>query len=135
VDILVTSNRGLVQLLHNQVSSDHHWIRIRTVGREDNRDGIGALVWVDVPTRGDPSARRYLRQVRPQYSYLSSSEPTVHFGLGKADAVAAVTIRWPTGLSEVWRDLAVDRLHMLTQGSGTPSPSTAAAGATASPVP
>jgi hypothetical protein len=116
IDVLVTNNRGPAQLLRNNVSNGNHWIRIRTVGVTDNRDGIGALVHVH------SQAEQFVRQVRPHYSYLSSNEPTVHFGLGRADPPVSVTIRWPCGALERWDRLAVDRLHTLTQGGGAPQP-------------
>jgi hypothetical protein len=144
VDVLVTNNRGPVQLLHNQGSGfgvpaaadrrqgsgQNHWIRIRTIGREDNRDGIGALVWAE------GAGQRVLRQVRPQYSYLASNEPTVHFGLGSHAEPVTITIRWPNGSIESWNDLPLDRVHRLAQGTGTPAAqSTAASGAPAAPIP
>jgi hypothetical protein len=114
IDVLVTNNRGPVQLLHNNVSNANHWVRIRTVGVTDNRDGIGALIRV---RSGD---QQFVRQVRPHYSYLSSNEPMVHFGLGRAEGPVSATVRWPSGMTERWDGLAVDRLHTFTQGGGAP---------------
>ncbi len=114
VDILISNNRGPAQLLRNSDTSTSRWIRILAMGTQDNRDAIGARVAVVV------GGKRYMRQVRPHYSYLSSSERTVHFGLGGADRVDAVDIRWPNGTTERWTGLDVGRVHTLKQGQGTP---------------
>ena len=43
----------------------------------------------------------------------------VHFGLGKADKIEWVEIRWPSGLTEQFTKLAVDQIHTLKEGSGS----------------
>jgi hypothetical protein len=42
----------------------------------------------------------------------------VHFGLGKADKVDWVEIRWPSGLTERFSNLPVDQIHTLEEGKG-----------------
>ena len=42
----------------------------------------------------------------------------VHFGLGKNDKIDWVEIRWPSGLTERFPSLLVDRIHTLKEGSG-----------------
>jgi hypothetical protein len=43
----------------------------------------------------------------------------VHFGLGKADKIEWVEIRWPSGLTERFANLPVDQVHTLKEGTGT----------------
>jgi hypothetical protein len=49
--------------------------------------------------------------VSPTRSYLSQSSPELVFGLGKADKIESLTVRWPSGaVTEVPAvELAVDR--------------------------
>ena len=42
----------------------------------------------------------------------------VHFGLGKAEKIDWVEVRWLSGLTERFANLAVDRVHTLTEGTG-----------------
>jgi hypothetical protein len=42
-------------------------------------------------------------------SYLSSSDPRVHFGLGTATNVTELTIHWPSGTKQSVKVDAVDR--------------------------
>jgi len=67
-----------------------HWLSLRLVGTRSNRDGQGARVrvgkqWAYVSTSG---------------SYLSASDPRVHFGLGE-ETRATVEILWPSGARQV----------------------------------
>jgi enediyne biosynthesis protein E4 len=42
----------------------------------------------------------------------------VHFGVGDADRIDRIDVRWPTGAEESWENLPVDRFHVLKEGSG-----------------
>jgi hypothetical protein len=101
-------------LLVNQSKNANHWIAIRTVGTKSNRDGTGARIRVKTP------ARILVDEVRSGSSYISNSDMRVHFGLGKADKIEWVEVRWPSGLLERFSDLAVDQVHTLKEGAGTP---------------
>ena len=59
-----------------------------------------------------------VRTVMPTRSYLSQVELPLTFGMGDADHVEAVIVRWPNGEEEAWTDLAVDRLQVLRKGLG-----------------
>jgi len=60
-------------------------------------------------------------------SYLSSNDMRIHFGLGSAAKIDWVQIRWPSGLTEQFENVAVDAIHTLKEGSGSPvkTPATA----------
>jgi len=58
-------------------------------------------------------------EVRSGSSYISQNDLRVHFGLGTADKLDAVQVRWPSGLVERFDILAVDAIHTLKEGSGT----------------
>jgi hypothetical protein len=55
-------------------------------------------------------------------SYLSQNDLRVHFGLGAADKIDSLEIRWPGGSSEVVKDLAADRFYAILEGKGIVSP-------------
>jgi hypothetical protein len=99
-------------LLVNQLRSRNHWIGIRTIGVKSNRDGIGARISVR------SSARTLVDEVRSGGSYASNSDARVHFGLGANAKVEWVEIRWPSGLTERFVDLALDQIHTLKEGTG-----------------
>jgi len=60
--------------------------------------------------------------VRSGSSYLSQNDLRVHFGLGGHAQVESVTVRWPDGTVEDFRDVGVDRIWKLRQSTGRAEP-------------
>jgi hypothetical protein len=82
----------------------------RLEGRRSNRDGIGARITVQA------NGRRQAAQRVGGGSYLSASEPRLHFGLGSAARIDVVEARWPSGQVDRFRDLEVDVIYHLREG-------------------
>ena len=112
ISAIINNMNAAPSLLVNQVHNANHWLAIRTVGTKSNRDGIGARIRVKA------GARILADEVRSGSSYISNSDMRVHFGLGKADKIEWVEVRWPSGLTERFVSLSVDQVHTLKEGSG-----------------
>ena len=54
----------------------------------------------------------------PSYSYCSSSDPRVHFGLGTDAGPVVARVFWADGSSEEFGPLAVDGTRELLRGEG-----------------
>jgi hypothetical protein len=93
LDLIVTTNNGPARLLRNDGGNRNTWLRVRAVGTASNRDAIGAFVRV-TPAGGQPSPWAL---VKTGSSYLSQSELPVTFGLGRADRLTTIEVRWPGG--------------------------------------
>ena len=115
VDVLVTNNAGPAQLLINLVGQERAWIGLRAVEPGPDRDALGSLVEVRLGV-----GRSLVRRVRTARSYASSSDPRVIFGLGDAEGVAEVRVRWLGGLEESFGPLPIRRYHTLRRGEGVP---------------
>jgi hypothetical protein len=113
VDVLVMNNGGPVRLLLNQTASRNDWLQVRLEGVEDNRQGLGARVGLRLP-----DGSTLWRRARTDGSYLSASDPRVHFGLGATAAIEAVIVEWPRGMHETWSAIGPNRIVTLRQGSG-----------------
>ncbi|MBY0496633.1 MAG: ASPIC/UnbV domain-containing protein [Cyanobacteria bacterium] len=72
-----------------------NWLQVQLIGTSSNRDGLGALVKVET-ARGS-----YTKQHDGKSGYLSQSSLPLYFGLGEADAVTRVEVRWPSGRTQV----------------------------------
>ena len=113
-DVLVTNNNGPTRLLLNQVGNRNHWLGLRVVGKT-RRDMLGARV--EVTTAGGNVVRR---RVRTDGSYLSANDARVLVGLGLSKEIKTVRVRWPNGVVEEWKNLAVDRYTTLNEGTTRP---------------
>ena len=110
VDALVVDSEGWPLLLHNETGGANHWLGLTLTGTgRCNRDTYGAVV-----TFRDEH-KRVVRQCQPGGSYLSSSDPRVHVGLGP-DTIQSVTVLWPDGKSQTWTDLQSDRYYTVQEG-------------------
>lgn len=117
LDLLIAVNGGRARLLLNEVGSRQHWLEIRLEGRRDNRQGLGARVGL---RRRNGTV--LWRMARTDGSYLSSSDPRVHFGLGSDPALDAVVVVWPSGRRETWPAPPADTIATLVQGTGKTAP-------------
>ena len=57
-------------------------------------------------------------EVRSGGSYISQSDFRLHFGVGSAEKIESVEVRWPSGKVETFKNLAADRFYALLEGEG-----------------
>jgi hypothetical protein len=111
-DLLVVDFEGSPLLLHNVSNNKNHWITMDLRGNSPNRYAYGAQV------RARAGKEVWTGQASPASSYLSSSDPRIHFGLGSAARLESLTIHWPDGQIEELHDIAADRILRAEQGRG-----------------
>ncbi len=104
VDAVITTNDGPACLLHNETQTSHHWILLKLIGHQSNRDGIGAEIELQT------AAGAQYGTVTTAGSYLSSSDKRVHFGLGKEGMISTIKIRWPSGILQNLQNLRADQV-------------------------
>ncbi|MBI4585315.1 MAG: CRTAC1 family protein [Planctomycetes bacterium] len=112
VDVLVTACAGRARLLRNDGPKRGHWLVVRAVAKGGKGDVYGARVTVKT------KEIRWEREVHPAYSYLSSNDPRLHFGLGGATS-CDVEVRWPDGSRAALKETAVDRILVLEKDKET----------------
>ena len=111
MDALAVDSEGRPVLLHNESTNVGHWLSLTLVGTRSNRDGYGALVIVRTP------GLTQTRLCHADGSYLSSSDKRIHIGLGTAARAQIVTVRWPSGHADTFRDVPADHLYTLQEGA------------------
>lgn len=112
MDLLAVDYEGSPLLLHNESTTNHHWLKLILKGKGPNTFAYGARVTVE--TQGE----QWNAEMSPASSYLSSSDPRLHFGLGILDRVDRVRVQWPSGKRETFEGIKVDAITTLTEGSG-----------------
>jgi hypothetical protein len=111
IDIAVSNSGGPLELLRNRGGSGNGWIGLVLKGSKSNRLGIGARVTLET------ELSRQVREVKAGDSYLSSSDPRVHFGLGKAKEIRRLEVRWPSGIVQTVGDAKRGRYQTVEESS------------------
>jgi hypothetical protein len=114
VDALVSVNNGAPVLLKNNAAKGNHWLGVRLIGKRANPDAIGArIAW----QAGDLKRSRLKTGGG---SYLSAHDPREVLGIGDRTKIDRLEIRWPqpSGRTEVFTELPVDRYITIVEGAG-----------------
>lgn len=112
LDVVVEDLDGKPMLLRNRGIAGRHWVSFELDGTKSNRLAIGARVQI---VAGGVTQTGW---VQSGGSYLSQNDLRVHFGLGSADKIDSVQIRWPSGHIDTVKNLAADRFYSVLEGSG-----------------
>ena len=110
IDMVVSVLNGPAELFHNISETGNHWILLKLVGTKSNRMAIGAQVKL---TAADGMMQ--WNEVTTAVGYASSSDPRVHFGLGKNSTIKEIEIRWPSGIRQILRDQPADRILTIEE--------------------
>jgi hypothetical protein len=109
IDIAVAVIGGPPRLLINRTKNSNHWLTIALVGKRDNRDGLGAAITISTA-----NGAQY-NHATTAVGYNSSSDKRVHFGLGNADIVDRIDIRWPSGHRQSVSHVKADQILTIVQ--------------------
>jgi enediyne biosynthesis protein E4 len=112
IDILIANLNDSPRILRNDQADLGTWIMFRTVGSRSNRDGLGARITVKA------GSLEQIWEVKRAVSIYSASDPRAHFGLGKAQKADLVTIRWPSGKTQEFRDVPVNQHYLIDEEKG-----------------
>jgi len=118
IDVVVNTVNGLPQLLRCDSTSGNNWIKLKLIGTKSNRSGIGARVSCTATFPGESKPHRQIDEVRSGGGYFSQSDLRIHFGLGKAQKVDVIEVRWPSGQVDTVKDIASNQLVTVKEGSG-----------------
>ena len=112
IDVVVNNLDGKPTILKNDGASRNNWITIKLAGSGKNRDAIGARVKVvsGELTQWD--------EVHAGGSYLSSSDPRLHYGLHKKTKVDLIEVHWPNGKLETVSNIFANNFLVIEEGKG-----------------
>jgi hypothetical protein len=118
IDIVVNTVNDYPQLLRCDSRLNHNWIKIRTIGTKSNRSGIGARIACVTQVPGESKPHRQIDEVRSGGGYFSQNDLRVHFGLGGAQKVDLLEIRWPSGQIDTVKDVKANQVIYVKEGEG-----------------
>ncbi len=108
LDLLIAHLDAAPSLLRND-SERGSWLAVELSVPPGDDTAIGALVSV---TAG---GRTLVRDLASSDSYLSAHDPRLSFGLGAADMVERIDVRWPDGSHSTRDNLPANQLVKITR--------------------
>ncbi len=127
LDLIVGNLEQPPFVYHNQSeerSETGHWLEVLAEGGAKNPAGIGLQVTALV------AGEKVVRELYPVRGFLGSVEPILHFGLGNADKVDRLEVRWPDGKTQLLTNVKTNqRLSVKYNDAGNQPEVGATAGA------
>jgi enediyne biosynthesis protein E4 len=110
-DLLVGSvGGGPLRLFLNQFPEGNHRVEVRLKGVESNHSAIGARAVVEA------NGKTIIRDLFAPNGFMGQGPARLNLGVGSADRIDKLTIRWPTGKQQVFEDLPVDCVIQIVEG-------------------
>jgi hypothetical protein len=110
---LAINNRGdYPELLRNDGGNANHWLEVQLIGTRSNRDGIGAVL--KLTSEGFV----HVEQAEGGGSYMSASDPRIHFGLGARTKADLLEITWPSGQVDRLTNVPINQVITAKEGAG-----------------
>ncbi|MDX2152036.1 MAG: CRTAC1 family protein [Bryobacteraceae bacterium] len=110
LDVALSRINAPAAILLNESGARNSWLSVRLRGVKSNRDGLGTKLKLTLD-----DGRTLYNHATTAVGYASSSDRTVHFGLGKAKP-KELEITWPTGRRQRVAALPVNQVVDLTEG-------------------
>ena len=116
LDVLIVPQDGPLAYLHNETEPAGNSLTIRLQAEGTARSAEGARVTVE------SGGLRQFGWKLGGGTYLSSSDPRLHFGLRDGDRAESVEVRWPSGRVDRFEDLPGNSRWLLREGDPVPIP-------------
>jgi hypothetical protein len=112
LDLYQTNADQPTLFYHNTTTGGGNWTQFRLTGTKSNRDAIGARIKVIA------GGLSQIQEINGGNGYAGQSSKRAHFGIGKAEKVDSVEIRWPSGLVEQVKGVGINKINKITEGKG-----------------
>ena len=86
----------------------NHWLKVRLRGTASNSHAVGAKVTAVAAIQG-----KVARQMRVITANQACQELEAHFGLGNATKTSQLRIQWPSGETQLLRNVTADQILTL----------------------
>src|SRR2546423_1847249 len=118
IDVVVNTVNDFPQLLRCDSRTENNWIKVKLIGTKSNRSAIGARLKCVTRAPGETKPHQQIDEVRSGGSYISQNDLRIHFGLGKAEKVDLLEVRWPSGQIDTLKDVQPNQLAFVKEGEG-----------------
>ncbi len=109
LDLVIENLDGSPMILEPKPIPANHWVSFALEGSPTNRLALNARIRLTTGTL------HQLQEVRSGGSYLSQSDLSLHFGIGKAHTIDKVEVLWPNGPTQTFTNIQPDHFYTLKQ--------------------
>jgi len=113
-DVVIGHLDAPTALLTNTTQPAGNYLAVNLRGTASARDAVGAVLHVTV------DGRTLVRQLTAGGGYHASNEPRVVFGLGQAERIESLSIRWPSGSRQTFTDVPLNCELIVVESRATP---------------
>ncbi|HRE09436.1 MAG TPA: FG-GAP-like repeat-containing protein [Ignavibacteria bacterium] len=119
IDLYVANGNQPVQqnnFLFRNNGSPSNWINIYCKGVISNRSAIGTRVITSALING--VRVKQTREISGQSGYNAQNSLNVELGLGNAQVIDTIIIKWPSGLTDIYYSVAVNMFVTAVENQG-----------------
>ncbi|WP_298896866.1 CRTAC1 family protein [uncultured Psychroserpens sp.] len=114
LDVFVVSRDGNNNLMYrNEINSSNNWLKIKCVGVQSNKGALG--VKIKISYRENSKDKIQYRELHQLSGYGAHGESIIHFGLGKQKVVDKIEIIWPSGVTQEFKSVKVNKFYQLME--------------------
>lgn len=115
LDAVILNANGQPTILRNDIQTRRKSVQIILRGTQANRDGVGARLKLFA------EGKEQIAEACRGQGYQSGYGDRIHFGLGAADRIDRLEIRWPGGKTQIIENPPLATVLAITEG-GTCEP-------------
>ncbi len=112
LDLVFNNNNGAAVLYRNDGGNKNNWLNVRLVGTKSNRSALDAVV------RVESGVGKQWKMVHSGSSYCSQSDLALTFGFGQDKVVSSMTIDWPSGTKQQFKNVPVNQFLVIDESKG-----------------
>jgi Flp pilus assembly protein TadD/peroxiredoxin len=109
--VLKNRNGPQLRVLRNAMNELGNVVAFRLRGTKSNRDAIGACITVEI------GAHRQTKFLQAGSGFLSQHAKELFFGVGRTEESVRATVLWPSGLTQTFGTVPVNRRIEIREGS------------------
>ena len=106
--------RNWQSVFYKSINFKNHWLQVKLVGANENRQAIGAKVKLKTT---DSTQLQHVGQA--EGSHYSQGHYRLYFGLGKQNKIESLEVIWPNGQIQEFKHPEIDRLLVIEQNIAT----------------
>ena len=113
LDIITNECHSVPLVLINNLTEkkDVRFVKVKLIGTDSNREGLGATVTVK---SGD---RQWAKVHDGQSGYLSQSSMPLYFGLGDQNSVDEIVVKWSSGKTQSLKNAQPNSLVVIEENN------------------